>query len=170
MGKKQKLNILLFPAPSLTQLLFENTFELINSITSFISKLMTQHGKGVAISTPVASTLSGVEDSITVGMIQQVSDDQSSNTIFAGEAIQQIEAIVELFRTRKVKKLQAIFQISQILEAEPTGSDELKSNSLECYAVTLDGIKALTAASSQHGQQVTESLLGKQKISPERGG
>ena len=111
---------------------------------------MTQHGKAIAISTPIASTSSGVADSDTVGLIQQTVEDvlEIPTITFAGEIVHQIKAIVESFRVGKIKKSQAIFQIGQILAAEPTGDDKLKSNSLDRYAATLDGIEALTAESS----------------------
>ena len=72
------------------------------------------------------------------------------------------------FRVGKIKKSQAIFQIGQILAAEPTGDDELKSNSLDRYAATLDGIEALAAELSRHGNQITDKHHGKQKSGSNR--
>jgi hypothetical protein len=70
---------------------------------------------------------------------------------------------VETFRTGKVKKPQAIFKIGQILAGDPGGDERLKSESLDRYASTLDGIEAQAAQSDQHGIHLTSPLLGKRK-------
>ena len=127
---------------------------------------MTRHGKAINTSSkgegPSHSTR--LTDSITTGTTQQSgeSQDEGGNT-FAGQAVEQMEALVESFRTGKVKKSQTIFKIGQILAAEPTGDEQLKSDALEQYASTLDGIEALAAQSVEHGKRFTDPLLKKRK-------
>jgi hypothetical protein len=70
---------------------------------------------------------------------------------------------VESFRTGKIKKSESIYRIGRILADQPTGSEQLKSDSLERYVSTLEGIEAIVAKSNQHGARVTESALGKRK-------
>jgi hypothetical protein len=123
---------------------------------------MTQHGKqpttsvpvdGSSNRDPVGSTaipsLSSQElSSISADTAQRSADEQTSESTFAGEAVRQIEALVESFRTRQIKKLETIYRIGQILADESTGSERLKSDSLERYAATLEGIEAITAQSN----------------------
>ena len=126
---------------------------------------MTQHGKAPAsTSTPVESTSSRDFSSLTADTTQHSGDTQSSEPIFAGEVVRQIETLVETFRTGKAKKSQTIFKIGQILASEPTGSEQLKADSLEQFISTLDGIEAIAAQSATHGSHVTRgSMLGKRK-------
>ena len=126
---------------------------------------MTRHGKApVSISTPVDGPSNRLRDitSITADTSQR-SGDEASETTFAGETVQQIEATIESFRTGNARKSQIIFKISQILAAETTGDEQLKADSLERYISTLEGIEAIAAQSDQHGMQVSASLLGKRK-------
>ena len=90
----------------------------------------------------------------TTSSNQPTVESQEHELTFAGEAVKQIEPIIELFRTDKIKKSQAILRIGQILAAEPTGNEHLKSSALEQYAATLDRIEALTASANKHGTQV----------------
>jgi hypothetical protein len=103
------------------------------------------------------------------GTSQHTETEQSEPSTFAGETVRQIEGIIDSFRTGKIKKSQAIFQIGQILASEPTGNEELKAESLDRYVTTLDGIEALAAQSVKHGLQVTDPLLGKRKEQPDSG-
>ena len=69
----------------------------------------------------------------------------------------------------KVKKSQNIFKIGQILTAEP-GDEQIKSDSLEWYASTLDGIEALCALLAEHGKQLADPILRKRKDAANEGG
>ena len=90
----------------------------------------------------------------TVGTTQYGPESQESNHVFAGEAVKRIEPIVESFRTEKIKKSQAIYRIGEILAAEPTGNEQLKSEALEQYAAVLDRIESLVASANGHGARV----------------
>ena len=136
---------------------------------------MTRHGKGPsqvvpALETGESSSHTGISDSNTAGKAQQSgeSQDEGANT-FAGQVVKQIEALVESFRTGKIKTAQTIFRISQILTTESAGDDQLKSDSLERYATTLDGIEALAAQANKHGKHFINPLLGKRKDGPSGG-
>ena len=82
---------------------------------------------------------------------QHTVEGQSIKGTFAREAVRQIEPIIELFRTDKINKSQAIYQIGQVLAAEPTGNERLKSDALEQYAGTLNRIESLAASADKHG-------------------
>ena len=88
---------------------------------------------------------------------------------FAGEIVKQIESLVESFRTGKIKKPQTIFKIGQILAADERGDEQLKSDSLDQYASTLDSIEALANQSNQHGDQFSNPILRKRKDDAGRG-
>jgi hypothetical protein len=81
-------------------------------------------------------------------------------TNFVGEAVKQIETLVESFRTGNAKKSHTIIKIGQILE-ESGGSDEVKDKALDGYSSTLDGIEALATRSNERGLQHTNTVLGK---------
>ena len=141
---------------------------------------MTQHGKAASTSTPgptIAPTSEDIsssrdhtsESSLTVDTSQQ-QESQIGNDSFARETVQQIETLVESFKTKGTKKSETIIKIGQILAAEPRGSEQLKSDSLEQFSSTLDGIEALAAKSNRHGEHVTGTLLGKRKDDSGRGG
>jgi hypothetical protein len=125
---------------------------------------MTRHGKAPATTTPVESSSSRDFSSITVDTAQRSTDEQSGEITFAGEVVRQIEALVESFRTGKTKKSQTIYKIGQVLDNEPGGNEQLKSDSLDGYLATLDGIEALAAQSNRHGTHVSGSALGKRKV------
>jgi hypothetical protein len=116
-------------------------------------------------SVPVASgsTSTDASNPATTESTQQSNEGRVDEGTFAGTLVRQIEAIVESFRIDKIRKSEAIYRIGQVLASEPTGNDELKSNALEQYATTLNGIEALAARSNEHGQRVTDTLLGKRK-------
>ena len=132
-------------------------------------------GKGPAQIVPTpptgeGSSNTGVTDSNTSRTAQQSGESQDDETnTFAEQAVEQIEALVESFRMGKTKKAQTIFKISQILATESDGDDQLKSDSLERYAITLDGINALASKSAGHGKWFNP-LLGKRKDGPGGGG
>jgi hypothetical protein len=104
-----------------------------------------------------------ITDSVSTGETQQSGEPTETENSFAGQAVGQIEALVESFRTGKVSKLQTIFKIAQIIAGEPSGDEQLKSDSLERYAITLDGIEALSAKADEHGQWFSDPILGKRK-------
>ena len=116
-----------------------------------------------SISTPNDNTSSRVESSSTVEMTRGMNDSQTGESIFAGEAVQRIETFVEAYRTRKVKKSQAIVQISKVHEAELGGNKQLKLDALERYASILDGINAHAAESNKHGERIIRIFHGKRK-------
>jgi hypothetical protein len=126
---------------------------------------MVRHGKAPATTTPVESSSSRDLSSITADTAQRSGEleEQTSQTPFAGEIVQQIEALVESFRTGKTRKSETICRIGQILADEPTGNEQLKSDSLERYVSTLDGIEAIAAQSNRHGMHIATSTLGKRK-------
>jgi hypothetical protein len=130
---------------------------------------MTRNGKAPATTTPADSSSSRDFSSITAETSQRSGEEQLDQTVFAAEAVEQIEALVESFRTGKAKKPQTIFEIGQILAAAQNGSDKLKSDSLERYASTLDGIEAIASQSDRHGTHVTGSVLGKRQNGSEQG-
>ena len=74
-----------------------------------------------------------------------------------------MESLVEAYRTGKVKKSQAIVQISQVLAAESGGSEQLKLDALERYSSTLDGIETRAAQSNKHGARIASLSYGKGK-------
>ena len=140
---------------------------------------MTHHGKAVSFSTPIEGSSSKtpiegpserVSDSST-GSTQQSGEDQinDSEITFATETVHEIETVVESFWTGKMKKSQAIFKIGQLLAAEPDGNEQLKTDSLERYSFTLDGIEALSAKLDKHGTQFTNPVLGKRIHEPSEG-
>ena len=132
---------------------------------------MTRHGKGNAASSlGEGSSRTGASDSITPATTQQSGELQTEgNVTFAGQAVEQIQAFVESFRTGKIRKSQAIFKIGQVLAAE-SGDEQLKSDALEQYSSTLDGIEALSVKSHEHGERLVNPLLGKRKNIPGDGG
>ena len=71
--------------------------------------------------------------------------------------------MVESFRTGKIKKLQAIFKIGQILATDERGDEQLKSDSFDRYASTLNSVEALANQSNQHGDQFSNPILRKRK-------
>jgi hypothetical protein len=101
--------------------------------------------------TPTTETRSTTD---ATSSTQLTVEEQDSERTFAGEAVKRIEPIIELFRTKKVKKSQAVFRIGQIIASEPTGNEQLKSDTLERYAATLDQFEALAASANKHGNQV----------------
>ena len=131
---------------------------------------MTRHGKANASSVGEGSSCTGASDSATLATTQQSGESQAEgNTAFAGQAVEQIQALVESFRTGKIKKSQAIFKIGQILSAE-SGDEQFKSDALEQYASTLDGIEALSAKSHEHGDQIVDPSHRKGRNVPGDGG
>ena len=102
---------------------------------------LSSSGEGSSIRTP---------DTVTFGTTEHSGGSQSIEDSFANEAVQKIEVLVESLRTGGIKKMQAIYKISQILAAEPKGNDELKSESLAWYASILDGIKNITSRSNDN--------------------
>jgi hypothetical protein len=70
----------------------------------------------------------------------------------------------------KATKSQTIYKISQILAAESTGDEQLKLDSLDRYASTLDRIEALAAKSNERGLRFTSPILGKRKYDLGEGG
>ena len=134
---------------------------------------MTRHGKGNASSMGEGTSRAGITDSTTAATSQQSSEPQdegNTSSAFAGQVVEQIQALVESFRTGETKKSQTIFKIGQILAAEPNGDDQLKSDALEQYASTLDGIEALSAKSHEHGDRFINSSPKKRKNVPGGGG
>ena len=126
---------------------------------------MTRHGKAPATSSAGEGSSTGITDlsSISAGTTQRSAESQNAESTFAGEAVKQIETLVESFRTGKVKKSQAIIKIGQILATEP-GDEQLKSDSLDRYVSTLDGIEALATQANEHGIRITNpTILGKRK-------
>ena len=120
---------------------------------------LSSSGEGSSITSP---------DTVTFGTTEHSGGSQSIEDSFANEAVQQIEVLVESFRTGGIKKTQAIYKIGQILAAEPKGNDELKSESLARYASILDGIETITSRSNECGQRLTDSALGKRKDESDR--
>lgn len=132
--------------PSCLNFWFSHFLLLLNLIKFYHTKftLMTRHGKGNQSSVGEGLSRVGVSDSATPATTQQSGESQAEGvTTFAGQTVEQIEALVESFRTGKLKKSQTVFKISQILAAEPTGDEQLKADSLEQYASILDRIEAV---------------------------
>ena len=123
---------------------------------------MTRHGKAAATpSNSVDSPSSGDLSSITVDTSQRSGESSTNEVAFAAEAVGEMEALVESFRTGKTRKSETIFKIGQVLANQSTGDEKLRSDSLERYALTLDGIEAIINQSNRHGMHATGSLLGK---------
>ena len=129
---------------------------------------MTRHGKAIATSSMAEGSSSKITDSST-GTTQQTRESQDTETPFAGEVVGQIEAVVESFRTSKIKKLHAIYQIGQILAGVSVEDERVKSDSLDRYAATLDSIEALATQSNEHGSRFTIPVLGKRRNEPSGG-
>src|ERR1700678_1164650 len=130
---------------------------------------MPKHGRSDPSSSTGEGSSSRPSDSITLGTTQQSGEDRDiDNSSFAGEAVQRIEAILESFRTNGIKKTQAVFKISQILASEPSGSEQLKSETLDRYVSTLDSIEALASQSNERRLHFTDPTvaLGKRKEVP----
>ena len=109
------------------------------------------------------SSRTGASDSTTLATIQQSGELQTEgNVTFVGQAVEQIQAFIESFRTGKIKKSQAVFKIGQVLATE-SRDKQLKSDKLKQYSSTLDRIEALSAKSHEHGNQFIDPLLGKCK-------
>ena len=109
------------------------------------------------------SSRTGASDSTTLATTQQSGELQTEgNVTFVGQAVEQIQAFIESFRTGKIKKSQAIFKIGQVLATE-SRDKQLKSDKLKQYSSTLDGIQALSAKSHEHGNQFIDPLLGRCK-------
>ena len=130
---------------------------------------MTRHG----FTDPISSTSEGSSirnsdiSDITAATTQQSGGDTENS--FATEAVQQIETVVESFRTNGIEKPQAIFRIGQILAADPRGDEKQKSESLARYASTLDGIETLASKSNERGLRLSNTALGKRKEVPDDG-
>jgi hypothetical protein len=124
---------------------------------------MTRHGASDNTSSHGEGSSSRITDSITTGTTQRSGDSQDIETVFAGEIVRQIEALVESFRTGKAKKSHTFYKISQILAEESSGDEQLKSDALDRYSTTLDGIEAQIAKLNEHGLRLTSPVLGKQK-------
>ena len=112
---------------------------------------MTRHRKAPAstcapINSDSSSSQLGDSSSITADASQRPGE-ETSETTFAGEAVQQIEALIESFRMGNTTKSQTIVKISQVLTTETTGDEQLKANSLERYITMLDGIETIAAES-----------------------
>ena len=61
----------------------------------------------------------------------------------------------------KIKKPQAIFKIGQVLATDQREDKQLKSDSLDQYASTLDSIEALADQLNKHGEQLFNPILRK---------
>jgi hypothetical protein len=145
---------------------------------------MTRHGRASSSSIPTIipspetsnpatteSTFTEVSGPVASGSNQPTNEGRpATETTFVGEVVRQIEALIESFRLGKTRKSQTIYKIGQLIESEPRGNDELKSETLDRYAATLDGIEALAAQSNQHGNEITSTLLGKRKEESEKRG
>jgi hypothetical protein len=70
---------------------------------------------------------------------------------------------VDSFRKKSIRKAQAIYKIGQILSSDSRGDEQVKFDSLERYAITLDGIESLASQLDRHGTRVSASMLGKRK-------
>src|SRR5882762_1789207 len=123
---------------------------------------MTRYGKAIATPSGEGSS-SRASDPITVTATQQSGESGGSENTFAGTAVEQIEALVESFRSGQVKKSQTIVKIAHILEAQPGGDEQLKSESLDRYVSTLDRIETIAAQSDERGARLTNPILGKRK-------
>ena len=130
---------------------------------------MTRHGKAIAASSLGEGTSSRIADPVPSGSDQPSGGSQDTETTFAGEAVGQIEAVIESFRTGKTKKSQAIYKTSQILANDPNGDEQLKSDSFERYVSTIEGIEAFAARSNEHGLRFVEPITGKRKEDIVRG-
>ena len=140
------------------------------SFVSFILfSIVFLHGKAVATPTTGEGSSTRISDSNVTGETQQSGDGENAVNSFAGQVVEQIEVLVESFRTGKIKKSQAIFIIGQILATEPTGDEQVKTDSLERFVSTLKQIEAHTARSDEHGRQLVNPVLGKRKDDIERG-
>ena len=124
---------------------------------------MTRHGKEPVTSIGEGSSSSRDPESVTVGTTQQSGESQEEEITFARQTVEQIEALVESFRTGKSSKPQAIFKIGQILAGEQIGDERSKLDSLERYASTLDSIETHLARSVKHGERFIDPVLGKRK-------
>ena len=126
---------------------------------------MTRHGRADKAPSLGEGSSSKPSESITTGATQRSGESQDNETSFAGEAVKRIEALVESFRTGKDKKSNTIVKISQVLAEETDGDEQAKSDALDRYSSTLDGIEALSAQSAEHGLRFINpgSVLGKRK-------
>ena len=124
----------------------------------------TPSGSTLAPSNVVSGRTSNSENTTDVtGTTQHAIVSQGSNEpTFAGEAVRRIEPIIEPFRGGRLKKSQAIYQISRILAGEPAGSEQLKTDALEQYASTLDRIESLADSANEHGTRVAGPMHEKQ--------
>ena len=113
---------------------------------------------------------SNPSESLVTGTTQRSGEIQDIETPFAGEAVGQIEALVESFRTGKIKKSQSILKIGQIIAGESTGDEHIKSDSLDRYLATLDGIEALSIKSNERGQRFADPVLEKRTEGSGEGG
>jgi hypothetical protein len=130
----------------------------------------TKHGNTDPSSSTGEGSSSRLSDPVTLETTQHSGEIPDTEVIFAGEVVRQIEAVVESFRTGGIKKTQAIVKISGILDADPTGNEQLKSESLDRYVSTLNGIEALAAQSNERGLRYTNTALGKRKEGSSGGG
>ena len=129
---------------------------------------MTRHGKANANSSTGEGSSSRISDSVTIGTTQRSGEEENENS-FAGEIVGQIESVVESFRTGSIKKAQAIFKIGEIITRDPRGDEQIKSDSLDKYAITLDEIETLATQSNERGLRYFDSSLGKRKDNPDEG-
>lgn len=112
-------------------------------------------------STPVAGTSRSFETATSGPNWPQGAGHEESD--FRAGTVKQIETAVAAFRAGKTKKAQSIYQIGQILAAQPGGDERLKSEALEQYSTTLDRIESLSAKSAQHGERISGVAAGKRK-------
>ena len=92
-------------------------------------------------------------------------DDRGSNQIDE-ECIEQMDDIVESFRSNEITKLKALSTIISILDLNPSRTEGAKDAAVEYYAKTLDEIEALSSSAVRRGR-IAESALGSERRRPD---
>jgi hypothetical protein len=93
-------------------------------------------------------------------------DDRESNQI-EEECIEQMDDIVESFRSNEITKLKALSTIISILDLNPSRTEGAKDAAVECYAKTLDEIQALSSSAVRRSR-IAERALGSERRTPDR--
>ncbi|EDR00219.1 uncharacterized protein LACBIDRAFT_334345 [Laccaria bicolor S238N-H82] len=74
------------------------------------------------------------------------------------ECIEQMDDLVESFRTNEITKLKALSCIISILDLNPSRSEEAKDAAVEYYAKTLNEVHALSSSAIRRGR-ITQSAF-----------
>jgi len=77
------------------------------------------------------------------------------------ESIEQMDNIVDSFRSNKITKLKALSTIISILDLNPSRTEGAKDAAVEYYTKTLDKVQALSSSAVRRGGIIENALESK---------